>query len=147
VIDSGLAILALRDRVLSVTGLPADRAWEGAPFTPTVGQPYIEESFVPATSRVWTFPGDGGKVRETGLYVIRYFGLTGEGSVAIRRSVDAIKAKLSPGTAMTLSDGTTLRIRVDTGPYVGELRRMDGGWSVLTLRVPWVSEATNTVAA
>jgi hypothetical protein len=127
-------------------GLPFGKAWEGVEFTPTSGRPYIEESFVPASSRVWTFPADGGHVRETGLYVIRWYGISGTGP-SVRAAVDALKVQLSPGTGLTLSDGSTVRVRADTGPYTGELRRIEGGWSVLTLTVPWMSEATNAVAA
>jgi hypothetical protein len=128
-------------------GLPFGKAWEGDEFTPTTGRPYIEESFVPASSRVWTFPANGGHVRETGLYVIRWYGVSRGGAEAIRAAVDAVKVQLSPGTGLTLSDGSTVRVRADTGPYTGELRRIEGGWSVLTLTVPWMSEATNAVAA
>lgn len=34
---------ALRTRLMTVTGIPTDRAWENVDFTPTNGTPYLED--------------------------------------------------------------------------------------------------------
>ena len=84
---------------------------------------------------------------ETGLYVLRWYGLSGYGPDGLRKCVDALKLLFAPGTAFTLSDGTTVRVRADIGPWAGEVRRIDGGWAVCTLTIPWLARSTNQVAA
>lgn len=128
-------------------GIPALRAYENVTIIPMSGRPYIEESFVPATSSIQTFPANGGQVEETGLYVIRWFGISGAGTSGIRKAVGALKSRFAPGTAWTLADGSVLRIRGDVGPSAGQLIRIDGGWTALTLTIPWRARSRNAVAA
>lgn len=137
-------------RTLAV-GLPELRRWEntdpltdGAPSEPTRGRPYIEEDFVPATATVFTFPANGGQVEETGLYVIRWYGLAGTGMSAVRQSVGALRARFSPGTPLTVS-GATLRVRADLGPFSGPVRPDGRGWAICTLTVPWLARSVNAV--
>lgn len=137
---------AATGRTLNV-GVPVKRAWENVALRPVTGQAYVEESYVPATSRLWTFRAQGGQVEETGLYVIRWYGLSGYGPDGLRTCVDTLKALFSPGTSFTLSDGSTVRVRADIGPWAGEIRRLDGGWAVCTLTIPWLARSTNVIAA
>lgn len=133
-------------RTLSVS-LPETCAWEGVDTEPVAGKPYLEEAWVPATSRIVTFPANGGLVEETGLYVLRWYGLAGVGHEALRACVEAVMARFTPGTSFTLSDGSKVHVRTDTGPSAGQIQRVDGGWLVLTLTVPWLGRSTNQVAA
>lgn len=127
-------------------GLPQGRAWENVKFTPVAGRPYIEEDFVPQPSRLRTFPASGGIVEEPGLYILKWYGLSRTDVVAIRKCVDALKARFAPGTGITLSDGNVVRVRTDIGPFAGQIVPIAGGWSVLTLTVPWLARSTNTIA-
>lgn len=132
-------------RTISV-GLPVLRAFENTTFTPTVGRPYFEEDFVPATNSLVTLPAAGGIVMETGLYVAKWYGLSNVGISALRKSVDALKLLFAPGTRLT-AGSNTVRVRSDTAVRTGQIIPLDGGWSVLTLTIPWQSETINQVAA
>jgi len=132
-------------RTISV-GFPAVRAFENVTLTPTSGRPYIEEDFVPATNSLLSFPASGGTVEETGLYVIKWYGLSDTGVSALRKSVDALKALFAPGTTLT-AGSNTVRVRGDTATQAGQIIPLAGGWSVLTLTIPWRAYSVNQVAA
>lgn len=144
--DSTLALLALRARVLAVPGLPAGRAWDNVKFDPTSGQQYILERFIPATARKVTFPADGGQDEETGLYQIQLFGITGTGTRSIRELADDIKARFALGQGLgTLADGTSLRVNTNPGPQAGAITPIDGGWSFVTINIPWIARSTGVL--
>jgi hypothetical protein len=138
-------LLALRTRALA-SGVSLDGAWEGVTWEPSQGETHIEEAYVTGTSAMQTFPADGGQAEETGLYVLRFYGPVGKG-LELRDMVDDVMAQFTPGTPITIADGSTLRVRADFGPYASEARRLDGGWLAITLTIPWLARSTNTVAA
>lgn len=119
-----------------VCGIPEGRAWENTIFTPTAGRPYVEEDFVPATLEHIAGNYTNGVRKETGLYVLKWYGLSGKGVTAIRRATDALKDLFTPGTALT-AGSHTVTVRGDVGPRVGELLPLEGGWAVATLTVSW----------
>lgn len=123
---------------------PQLRAYDNVPVVPTVGSPYLEEDFIPATNTLRSFPANGGVVEETGLYVLKIFGISGTGISSIRKVVNVIKAQFSSGT--TFSSGV-VRVRNDPGPYAGQITPIDGGWSYVVLTIPWRATSTNAVAA
>jgi hypothetical protein len=137
-----------------VAGLPETRFWENEKATrsgvqiatATPDRPYVEEEFVPATHTLVGGPRSGGEVTETGLYVIRWYGLANRGPHAIRRSVKALLALFTPAT--TLAAGShTLRVSADTAPWAGAIRTLDNGWAVCTVTIPWWVMSTNSIAA
>lgn len=125
-----------------VCGLPEGRAWENTDYTPTAGRPYVEEDFVPATSEMVSMPYANGVSRETGIYVLKWYGLSDRGVAALRKCTDALKALFTPGTALT-AGSHTVTVRGDEGPRVGELLPIAGGWVVATLIVPWQANTNN----
>lgn len=127
-------------------GIPSRRAWEMTRFTPTAGVPFIEDEFVPATSQLVSVPASGGIVTETGLYVVKLYGLPAYGSSAIRRIADGMLARFTPGTPIVVS-GAVVRVRSDTGTYAGQILPTDDGYAVVVLTVPWRADSTNTIAA
>lgn len=131
-------------RSISV-GLPALRAWEGDVFTPTIGRQYIDEDFSQDTS-VLLGARDGGQVQEQGLYVLKWYGLTGYGMAGLRKSVDTLKLLFAPGTSLT-AGSNVVRVRTDIAPNTGGLVHLASGYSVLVLTVPWWSLTTNAIAA
>jgi hypothetical protein len=86
-------------------------------------------------------------VEETGLYVIRVYGLAGYGIPGIRKTVDALRARFSPGTTLTVGSDS-LRVRSDVATQASQIITHDGGtWAVCTLRIPWLARSANSIAA
>jgi hypothetical protein len=119
-----------------VCGFPEGRAWENTDFTPTSGRVYVEEDFIPATTEHFAGSYTNGVTRETGLYVLKWYGLSGSGIGAIRACTDALKDLFTPGTALT-AGSHAVKVRGDVGPWVGELLPLEGGRTVATLTVSW----------
>lgn len=132
-------------RSLSV-GIPTLRAFENVAFTPTSNRHYFEEDFVPATNSLLTMPAQSGVLRETGLYIPKWYGLSGVGVSALRKSVDALKALFAPGTLL-VAGANTVRIGGDQAPQTGQIIPLSNGWSALTLTVPWWVLSQNQIAA
>lgn len=125
--------LALKNRLLTVSGLPV-RAAENKAYTPTPGTAYLTESLVPATQELVGLTPDG-PVKYTGLYVVTLYCLPDTG-LAVSTSADAILAKFAPGSTLTTTDNTTVRIRGDIAPTRGQVRDIDG-WAVCTISIPY----------
>lgn len=137
--------VAASGRTITV-GVPFQRAYDDVALTPVPGFPYIEESFVPATSRIRTVPAATGYAEDTGLYVVKWFGLSGNG-LGIRTCADAVLARFTPGTSFVLSDGTTVRIPTELGPKAGQITPVAGGWSFVSIDIPYIAESINAIAA
>lgn len=131
-------------RTISV-GLPGLRAWENVELIPVTGKPYVEEDFVLAPAEQITAPYNGGKILETGIYVLKLYGVENYGSFAIRKALGAIKALLAPGTSLT-AGSNTLEVP-GTGPSEAALQSTGDGWTVGVLTVPWRAWTRNAVAA
>lgn len=132
-------------RTLSV-GLPLLRVFENDPvFTPVAGRPYFEEDFVPATA---TLSGTrtGGYVYDRGLYIAKWYGLSGVGISALRKGVDALKALFAPGTAL-VAGSSIVRILPLPAPQTGQIIPLTSGWSCLLLTISWEVESINAIAA
>lgn len=140
-----MAIEAAGGNETLVAGLPEGRAWDNAAFTPTAGRPFLEEDFVPATT---TLLGqkNGGMVIETGLYVLKLYGLSDKGVSAIRKTMDALKALYAPGTTLT-AGSHTVRVRENPGPFAGQILPQGDGRSLCVLTIPWESYSLNAIAA
>lgn len=146
-VAGGLSTVAdASGRTLSV-GFPELRAFENREMTTDrAGRPFVEEELVPATNRLLSYPAQGGTLEETGLYVLRWYGLQKYDVPAIRKSVDALKALFAPGTTLT-AGSHQLRMRSDIGAFAGQLLNTGDGWCVCTLTIPWQAYSQNTVAA
>lgn len=132
-------------RTIAVS-LPATRAWENIGVAPTEGRPWIEEDYVPATNTLVTLPASSGTLEETGLYVLKWYGLERYGVTAIRKGVDALKALFAPGTTLT-AGSDIVRVRTDTSVRAGQILPQGDGWAVCVLTVPWKTRTTNAIAA
>ena len=128
-------------------GIPAYRAYENLEFQPPPGRPYIEEEFVPGGGSMESMPTNVGRLRETGLYVIKWYGLPGRGTAAIRMGIEAIRARFAPGTSISIASGN-LSTRVDMAAMPGQLvQDVRIGRPVQELTVPWIAGSWNEVAA
>lgn len=131
-------------RSLSV-GIPSLRAYENVDLTPVGGRPYFEEDFVPATATLLGSK-NGGYVYDSGLYVPKWYGISGVGISALRKSVDALKALFAPGTAL-VAGSNIVRVRSNISPQTGQIIPLSGGWAALTLTIPWTVESINAIVA
>lgn len=143
-IDHDAVHLALRNRALAY--LPTSRAFENVAFTPVAGEAYCEEDYVPGTKTLLTANASSGVVEDTGLYVIRWYGLANIASHTIAASVDALLARFTPGTWLT-AGSNAVRIRSDVAPTRGQLLATGDGWAVCTVTIPWRCYSTNAIAA
>jgi hypothetical protein len=141
-----MAIEAAGGNETLLAGLPEGRAFDNIPFTPSnfAGRPFVEEDFVPATTLLMG-QKNGGLVQETGLYVLKLYGLSGTGVSAIRKTMDALKALFAPGTTLT-AGSHTVRVRTDLGPFAGQILPQDDGRSVCALTIPWEAYSINAIA-
>lgn len=130
-------------RLQAKPALPASRAYENIVFTPTPGAEYVEETFVPAPSRLRTATAKGGTVETRGLYVLRWFGLAGTASSQLRTSADAVLALFPPGSTVLATDGTRVRILGDPGPSQSQINYAVPGRAVVTITIPWLALSLN----
>jgi hypothetical protein len=142
-VDLNAVHLALRLR--AKPALPTIRESENVAFTPPATDPYSEEDFVPATATLRTMPAQGGTVVMTGLYVLRWFGVSGDGTAAMNAGLTALLAKFAPGLAITAGDGTVVRVREDVAPTRGQIMNLDNGRPVATVTIPWWLQTTNSL--
>lgn len=135
-VSGGLTAESAVTATLAV-GVPALRAWDNVAITRIAGQPYLEEEYVPATRRAVSFPAASGQLEDTGLYVLRWYGVPGVGLTALRAAADAVLALFAPGTAIEVATGVVIRVRSDVGPFAGAIRPEHPGWAMVTITVPW----------
>ena len=135
-VDGGRTVDAEAGGRSLAVGLPEGIAWDNVMLTPTGGRPYLEESYIPATSSLVSAPATGGTAEDTGLYVIRWYGLANTGLGSLAAPASAILELFKPGTALTVADGT-VHVRGDIGPFGGAIRGDLPGWSVVTVTIPW----------
>ena len=121
-------------RTLSVA-LPSQQSWENRDFTPTPGTPYVEEQFIPGPSLLRSI-GPGATLRVTPQYGLKVFVPEDMGSEAPDAYVDGLVQLFAPRTSIVLSTGDALRVRTDTGPFVGQLLRRKDGWVTVPVTFP-----------
>ncbi len=126
-----------------IAGLPQLRAWENVELEPVSGRPYFEGDYVPATRDLRTVPAAGGITEDTGIYVVKWYGIAGTGLLALSRAANALLALFKPGDVLALVDSTALRIREKPGPWRGQARADAPGWAVVTVTIPWRLYSTN----
>lgn len=126
-------------------GFPALFATENVSFTPVSGRPYAEEEFSPSTSEVFSAPARTGEMVEDGIYVLKLYGLSGKGTAALRKSVDALKALFTPGTNLT-AGSHTVRMIPSAAATTGQLIPLTSGWTALVLTIPWRVYSNNSTA-
>lgn len=132
--------------------LPEGRAFDNIAFEPVSGRPYLEEDFIPATTAL-RGQKNGGLVIETGLYVLKLYGLADTGVSAIRKTMDALKALFAPATTIT-AGSHTLHVggnpnggAEQLGAYAGQILPQGDGRSLCVLTVPWYALSNNTITA
>lgn len=90
---------AIREKLLTVAGLPAQH-WEGRPFTPVRGTPWVSESYRPLSSDVRAL-GLGGTIAHTSNASFTLHYPSGGGTKLIEDMAGAILLVFRPGTSLT----------------------------------------------
>jgi hypothetical protein len=120
-----------------VVGLPSLREWENEELIPVVGEPYVEEQYIPGPAFAPEI-GPGGRIERRPMYSPRIFVRAKTAIAGNGRYGDAILSHFAPGLQLTASDGTILRVRDDVAPTVGQ--RLPGvavGWSCVPITIPF----------
>lgn len=130
-------------RTLAV-GLPVLRAWENNSFLPTTGSPFIEEDYLPGPVQQTTL-GPLGDIEGFPMYVIKLYGVAGNGMSAPVKYADAIINLFPPRLALTLTSGDVLRVRTNPAPYRGQLMQADPGFAAITVTMPLRMRTTNSL--
>ena len=124
-------------------GLPLGRAWENSAFLddsqeklPVTGWPWVEEQFIPGPLEHWTVGDEGGTLSVEPQYVVHINVPEDTGIYAANAYRKALRQLFKPATKMTLTNGDTLRVRTDTGPYAGQLIQRKPGWAVSPITFP-----------
>ena len=132
---------ALRQRLLTVVGLPAGRQWENEFFEPVVGQPYLKEKLMPTNSDVVSFGANGaadGTIKDDGLWQITLFYPQGEGTKDAQLMAEAIRVALKPSTQLSY-DGENLTVmRAVIAPG-----RDEAVWYSIPITIKYMTHTTN----
>lgn len=148
-IDLEEVLLALRAVLLSVSGLPTDIVYDDAyvvvngqkqPYQPKPGISFLVEELAPGGSVLVTTSAHG-LMSDAGLYLITWYGVSGEGGRAIRIGTNAIKAAFYPGRTVSLASGNRLRVDTDPAPSAGRVTPLEsGGHSTQQVQVQYKVE-------
>jgi hypothetical protein len=136
------AEVAAGGRSLTV-GLPTNRAWENDAFEPTAGIPYVREEFVPGPTQQITI-GPFGELEGTPMYAL-YFNCPAGSRLTAKRYVQAARVLFAPRTEISASNGDTIRVRADTGPYAGQLLTSTPGFAVQPFTIPLRVRSANII--
>jgi hypothetical protein len=139
----GCAVEAAGSRTLSVA-LPEIRLWENIPATPIMDRPYVTEQYLPGPTLKETL-GTFAELELRPMYVVTIHAVANRGLAAAAKYADAILELFAPGTAMTATNGDTLRVRNDVGPYRGQLLQESPGWAFVPVNIPLRVRSTNSV--
>lgn len=110
---------AFRQKLGTVSGLPAQIAWEGRPFTPTIGQAFMRESFRPIYSQPRAI-GVGGTIQHRMTGNLTLFYPAGKGTVEIEQAAGAILAAFAPGTSLTYGGASCVVLQAERAPLLQE---------------------------
>lgn len=124
-------------------GLPSQRAWENVAFQPTAGVPWVREEFLPGPTQQVTI-GPGGDLEVTPMYAI-HVNVKDDTGLTAKRYVQALRVLFAPRTQIPLSNGDTIRVRGDTGPYAGQLLQSQPGFAVQPFTVPLRLRSPNVI--
>ena len=94
---------AFRTRLLTLTGLPTSRAWEGETFEPTDGQAYVAEAMQVASQRRMSYGANTvGDIHQHALIAAAtFFYPNGKGTSAIEAIAGKCQKLFISGTSLT----------------------------------------------
>jgi Bacteriophage related domain of unknown function len=130
---------ALRTRLLTLAILPTERAWEGVPYAPTVGTPWIRDRLTPQTSRQVSL-GPYGLIRHLGIWSVDVIVPAGKGTAELDVLADAIVGTFPPGLQVA-ADETIVTVQRSER----SMTRSEPDWLTCPIVMLWQSDTTNTI--
>jgi hypothetical protein len=121
-LDKSLTTASAGPAVTLSVGLPQGRAWEGFKYAPTVGQPFIEESFRPIDSRKIAV-GPTGYIMHEFYAALSLSYPQGHGTLAVEKMAGAIRAALRPSQTLVYGADAGMIDRAARSPLV-----IDADW-------------------
>lgn len=110
---------AFRQRLQNTAGLPTAFAWEGRPFTPVIGTPFIRESFRPLSSTVRAV-GRGGTIAHSMTGNLNIFFPAGKGTKDVDDAAGLILASFAPATSLSYGSSSGTVMQAERSPLLQE---------------------------
>lgn len=139
--------LAIRARLLALSGLPSQWAWDGKLFSPTTGVSFMQEQF---ESGVMYQAGIGPGGAMIGRPILRLYPHAPLNSgLQVRRFADIVLAGFPPGLVIPLAGADTLEVRsAPNAPNApGPIGRSvdHDGFVTMLVTIPFVLETFNSI--
>jgi len=106
---------AVRQRLVGLAGLPAERAWEGLAFEPTRGTPFLAEAMRPIGSEVRGM-GASGALAHTIAASLSLVYPSGQGTLAIEQAASALMDGFRPGVTVVYGGQSAIVTKVERSP-------------------------------
>lgn len=119
-------------RTLSVAK-PSRFSHEGVHFDPTQGAPWFEDVLVSGPQRQLTTGTSEATIEFDPVYRLWVHVPENVGSLAAYKYVDALLLLFKSNTSFSLSNGQSVHVRTDAGPFIGPLTHNRPGF--MTVRV------------
>lgn len=122
--------------------LPPSRTWENKPNDDSAGW-VIEEEYVSGPNTQDTL-GPLGMMSHNPIYIIKVYGLPDIGTKSLYRMAKSILDVFQPRLALTLVDGTVLRVNSVPAPSRGQVL-YDDGKPLIVVTIPLWARTQNTI--
>lgn len=142
VVNAIASAAALGGRVI-VVNIPELRGWNNISVDPDQERWRIEEDYIAGPSEQDT-TGTFGRMSHRPMYVVSVCGLPNVGQKALYKMADAILGVFPPRLALTLVDGTILRVTSKPGPFRGQVLYDDGD-PLIVVTIPLWARTQNTI--
>lgn len=136
-----IARSALRQQLLTVTGLPAGRKWEGEAFEPVDGNAWIAEYLDATSQQLKTFGGSGasdGILQDDGIFSIVVNFPSRKGTKPCGDMAELIRRAFKPGTVLTYSGLSVVCRRAQVAKGIESAK-----WYSITVRVNFYYHRAN----
>jgi hypothetical protein len=108
---------AFRAALIAIPSLPEGRKWEGKPYQPVLGVPFIAETVRPIYSMVRGL-GRSGNIEHRFNLIVNLNFPDGRGTAAIDTLAGEIRAALAPATSLSYNGTAAHILRTETGPLI-----------------------------
>jgi hypothetical protein len=123
--------------------IPELRAWENENLSTNNERWHITEEYISGPNSQDTL-GALGTMSHAPIYINKIFGLPDVGAQALYKMAGAILGVFQPRLALTLSDGTVLRVRSTPSPERGQVLYAEGN-PLIVVTIPLWARTQNTI--